>query len=258
MRATITLMTLALTLLRFDIAIAQLYQCKVNGKIIFTNQPCPENSIKSELNLHLSPRDMALKFCEDKWTYSNDLKNSCIEKQLKAKKYLDSLVSEKDIELKELCRNRHNENYVETQQCITTETTDIERAQIIDSMEKRKLMHEKAKKELLKEREKQWLETRKKALAIAPQKGLYVVEYIVEGTTESASLTFINQTGGTEQHDEYLPWRNVLIVDKNFHAYISAQKQSEYGSIKTKILLNGHAIKESESSSPYGIASSHL
>ena len=89
----------------------------------------------------------------------------------------------------------------------------------------------------------------------AKPSGLYVIEYSVEGSTSSASLTFTNQSGGTEQHKVDLPWRQSMTVKKGFFAYISAQNQKSYGALTVKILLNGIPVKSSDSSGEYGIAS---
>ena len=92
-------------------------------------------------------------------------------------------------------------------------------------------------------------------IARAKASGLYVIEYSVEGSTSSASLTFTNQSGGTEQHKVDLPWRQSMTVKKGFFAYISAQNQKSYGALTVKILLNGIPVKSSDSSGEYGIAS---
>lgn len=96
---------------------------------------------------------------------------------------------------------------------------------------------------------------RQATIDIARSKGLFVVEYVVDGTASSASLTYNNASSGTEQQKVNLPWRKLMTVRRKYVAYISAQNQGEYGSVSVQILLNGILVKSSESSGEYGIAS---
>jgi len=156
--------------------------------------------------------------------------------------------------------------------------TDVEQEKKEITEKNRKLAEEKRKREIedaAKRQEQYQIQQRNAALAeqrrreneaaaeqeranqIARAKasGLYVIEYSVEGSTSSASLTFTNQSGGTEQHKVDLPWRQSMTVQKGFFAYISAQNQKSYGALSVKILLNGIPVKSSDSSGEYGIAS---
>ena len=104
-------------------------------------------------------------------------------------------------------------------------------------------------------RESEWERERQRAINYAKGNGLYVIEYVVEGSASSAGLTYNNETGGTEQQKVPLPWRKLITVSRGYFAYISAQNQGAYGSITVTILLNGVPVKSSKSSGEYGIAS---
>ena len=105
-------------------------------------------------------------------------------------------------------------------------------------------------------RVKQILEQeRANKIAQAKANGQFFIEYTVSGSALQASLTFNNQSSGTEQHKVWLPWTYSMVVSKGYFAYISAQNQSSYGSVIVKILLNGTEVKSSESTGEYGIAS---
>lgn len=84
---------------------------------------------------------------------------------------------------------------------------------------------------------------------------MFAIEYTVEGSAHSASLTYSNEQGGTEQHDVTLPWRKLVVMRKRGFAYISAQNKSDSGDVKVEITLNGVPVKASQSSASYGIAS---
>ncbi len=83
----------------------------------------------------------------------------------------------------------------------------------------------------------------------------YRVEYRVTGTASRASLTYENETGGTEQHTVSIPWSEVMFVNEGDFAYISAQNKGERGSVECQILLNGKVWKQAKSSGAYVIAS---
>lgn len=114
------------------------------------------------------------------------------------------------------------------------------------------LAEQEARKKELKERMDEY---RQEAIQSAEKNGNYVVEYVVEGTSTSASLTYSNESGGTEQLDVKLPWRDLFFANSGFSAYISAQNNNKVGSITVKILLNGIEVKQSTSSGAYVIAS---
>jgi hypothetical protein len=81
------------------------------------------------------------------------------------------------------------------------------------------------------------------------------VEYVVTGSAKRAMVTFINATGGTEQHVVNIPWRKDFMGSARDIVTLSAQKQSVNGIIEVKIISNGQVIGSSSSSAAYGIAS---
>lgn len=84
----------------------------------------------------------------------------------------------------------------------------------------------------------------------------YTVTYWVKGTADSASLTYNNQDGNTEQKSEVdVPWHLKFEAEHGQFLYISAQNNGESGTIKTQIIVDGDVIAESESEGAYVIAS---
>ena len=81
------------------------------------------------------------------------------------------------------------------------------------------------------------------------------IVYTVEGTAGSASLTYQNESGGTNQKTVSLPWRYGFEAKSGTFLYLSAQKQSEYGTLVTKILVDGEEVQSADTNSDYGIAS---
>jgi hypothetical protein len=81
------------------------------------------------------------------------------------------------------------------------------------------------------------------------------VTYIVDGSASSASLTYRNESGGTEQRTVSLPWRLEMRVAPGQFLYVSAQKKQKYGTVKTTIYLEEKMLQEAESDTEYGIAS---
>ena len=82
------------------------------------------------------------------------------------------------------------------------------------------------------------------------------VTYDVVGEgTQSASLTYENEEGGTEQQEVRLPWTKSFTGRPGSFLYISAQNKSGSGSITAYISINGHTRKTSSSSGGYVIAS---
>jgi len=95
----------------------------------------------------------------------------------------------------------------------------------------------------------------------AKKNGKLVVEYIVEGSvTDSASLTYFNESGDLEQREVYLPWRKLMAIDGNARQpiSISAQNDEEYGGVTVKIAVNNRVLKQSEAYGGYKIASVKL
>lgn len=81
------------------------------------------------------------------------------------------------------------------------------------------------------------------------------VTYSVTGTEiNRASITYQNESGGTEQREVDLPWTSGFPGRRGQFLYISAQKPSERGTVKVAIDLDGTRAQQAESNSPYGIA----
>jgi len=83
----------------------------------------------------------------------------------------------------------------------------------------------------------------------------HVVTYRMTGTAYSASLTYTNADGGTEQKDARLPWNVSYAMQAGQFAYISGQNAADHGSITCAILLDGAVVKTSTSDGAYKIAS---
>jgi hypothetical protein len=88
-----------------------------------------------------------------------------------------------------------------------------------------------------------------------PTSSTVAITYKVSGTTTSASLTYENADGGTEQCDVTVPWSLSMKVPRGQFVYLSAQNQHASGTIKAEILVDGKAWKSSESQGAYVIAS---
>jgi hypothetical protein len=91
-----------------------------------------------------------------------------------------------------------------------------------------------------------------------PPAASQVVFYRIAGQgTASASVTYQNQTGGSEQRDEVsLPWTYELgrMGDGRSFAYISAQNKGRSGCITAQIVVAGAVVKQSQSCGEYVIA----
>lgn len=80
------------------------------------------------------------------------------------------------------------------------------------------------------------------------------VAYTVTGIgTTRASLTHTNSSGGTEQRTVTLPWTNFYSMKRGDHLYLSAQNESQSGSVTVKI-SGGGPDRIATSSGAYGIA----
>lgn len=89
---------------------------------------------------------------------------------------------------------------------------------------------------------------------------LRTIEYKVDGACVSASLTYRNIQGGTEQiHEAKLPWsyKETMTTErlKKTFLYISAQNECRKGEIVSSIYVDGIEIKTSRSKGAYVIAS---
>src|SRR5689334_3148660 len=74
----------------------------------------------------------------------------------------------------------------------------------------------------------------------APVASSYTIVYEVTGTsTGGANITMQNASGATEQKRIDLPWSLSFTARAGQFVYLSAQKQSEFGAITCRILLDG-------------------
>jgi hypothetical protein len=84
----------------------------------------------------------------------------------------------------------------------------------------------------------------------------YRVTYKVTGTATGASVTYENPQGGTEQDDYVsIPWEKSFTFGRGDFVYLSAQNDSEYGSVACEIWVNEVKWKTSTSRGAYSIAS---
>lgn len=73
---------------------------------------------------------------------------------------------------------------------------------------------------------------------------------------EGASITYTNDTGGTEQFQtNKLPWTKVFECTGKKYFYLSAQANNYGSSIEVRIKLNGSVVKEAKSHGDFVIAS---
>ena len=89
---------------------------------------------------------------------------------------------------------------------------------------------------------------------MTPTKTRQVVYSVSGEENMSASLTYQNESGGTEQRTVPLPWSKSFLAAPGSLAYISAQKQSKPGSIVVIVSGDGKIIQRAESTSEFGIA----
>lgn len=83
----------------------------------------------------------------------------------------------------------------------------------------------------------------------------YSVTYSVSGiNTNSASLTYQNNEGGTSQEVVSLPWSKIIIAKPGDFLYISAQNKNGDGSITSTITVDKTIFKTSTSKGAYVIA----
>jgi hypothetical protein len=84
---------------------------------------------------------------------------------------------------------------------------------------------------------------------------LYVISYEVYGSAGSASVTYSNEDGGTQQEIVSLPWKTKFHAREGHFLYISAQGRSERGGVTVEIKINGVQDKMATSSGGFTIAS---
>ena len=89
-----------------------------------------------------------------------------------------------------------------------------------------------------------------------PYPSRYAVTYLVNGSASSASLTYVNQSGGVNQINVRLPWTQQMLVVPGTFVSISAQKREAFGTINVVIIANGTTVvQQAASNAEYGIAS---
>jgi len=81
--------------------------------------------------------------------------------------------------------------------------------------------------------------------------------YVVTGTASTASLTYTNASGGTEQNEVSLPWKHEMKVGTGRFLYISAQNKSDYGTVKVELYVDDGLVQSASSDAQYGIASAN-
>jgi hypothetical protein len=86
-----------------------------------------------------------------------------------------------------------------------------------------------------------------------------IVSYEISGVLAgSATVTYRNTSGGTEQKNVSLPRKlpdfTVMTAMPGDFLYVSAQNESASGSVTVKILVNDAVFKQATSSGAYAIA----
>ena len=85
--------------------------------------------------------------------------------------------------------------------------------------------------------------------------GAHRVEYRIGGSAGRASLTYRNASGGSEQNVVSPPTSLSFIAREGAFLYMSAQNESERGTVRVTILVDGRVLQEAVSSTRFGIAS---
>jgi hypothetical protein len=86
------------------------------------------------------------------------------------------------------------------------------------------------------------------------------VIYRVEGSAFQAKITYANETNGnttvTSGSNEHghMSWSETVTLPAGSMAYLTAQNQSDSGTVVAEILYQGYLVKSSESSGAYCIA----
>ena len=83
------------------------------------------------------------------------------------------------------------------------------------------------------------------------------VEYKVTGSASLVDVTYTNKNGGTSQESNVsVPWTKSFSINCEEFLYISAQNQGSFGSVTTRINVDGEKFKQGSSSGAYVISSS--
>lgn len=79
------------------------------------------------------------------------------------------------------------------------------------------------------------------------------VTYSVTGTARRVSLTYENDSGGTEQHEVSLPWSKTYtgFTSELDFLYVSAQNQRESGTLQCEVKIGGRVIYSGDASGAY-------
>jgi hypothetical protein len=73
------------------------------------------------------------------------------------------------------------------------------------------------------------------------------VEYRVSGTSPGGSLTYENESGGTEQRDVTFPWSMEMDKKQGDFVYVSVRNNYVEGAVTCQIWVDGKKYKESTS-----------
>lgn len=82
----------------------------------------------------------------------------------------------------------------------------------------------------------------------------YNITYSVTGSATVANLTYRNESGGTDQMQADLPWSKTFRALPGSHLYISAQNDSDVGTVKVEIKVGGTVVQSGQTNAEYGIA----
>lgn len=83
----------------------------------------------------------------------------------------------------------------------------------------------------------------------------HTVTYKVTGSARTASVTYENGTGGTEQKAAVrLPWSLPITAKSEAYLYISAQNDGDSGDLTAEIDVDGQTRKSANASGAYTIA----
>lgn len=83
---------------------------------------------------------------------------------------------------------------------------------------------------------------------------VHAVTYEVTGTAAAASITFEHPTGSSQVDPVTLPWRTTFEAPSGQFVYLSAQNDTQAGTIVVRIDVDGATIGESQASGAYVIA----
>jgi hypothetical protein len=88
-----------------------------------------------------------------------------------------------------------------------------------------------------------------------PAPKMIQVVYLVDGTSNEFSLTYTNETGGTNQEKVGRGWTKKFNAKPGQYVSLSAQNEWDHGDVKVSIKANGKVFQSAEANDEYGIAS---